>query len=108
MGKAVLWGLLFSLYTTICFSSENNTTSYTLDNGLKLIIREDHRTPAAIAQIWYHVGSAQESLGTTGIAHALEHMMFQGTPTHPRGQFAKTIHRLGGSFNAFTSNDMTV
>ena len=108
MKKVMLWWIVVSLYASICYSSENNTTSYTLDNGLKLIIREDHRTPAAIAQIWYHVGSAQESLGSTGIAHALEHMMFQGTPTHPRGQFAETIHRLGGRFNAFTSYDMTV
>ena len=84
-----------------------STKSYELDNGLRLIVREDHRAPVIVSQIWYKVGAAKEPLGLTGISHALEHMMFQGTPKYPDDQFLKKIHRAGGSFNASTEYDWT-
>src|ERR1041384_319823 len=59
----------------------------TLDNGLRVLLLEDHRSPIVTFQTWYRVGSRNESRGHTGIAHFLEHMMFKGTPTHPRGEF---------------------
>jgi zinc protease len=79
----------------------------TLDNGLRVLLLEDHRSPIVSFQVWYRVGSRNEQRGATGIAHFLEHMMFKGTPTHGRGQFAELVERNGGQNNAFTTQDMT-
>ncbi len=79
----------------------------TLGNGLKVIVKEDHRAPVVVQQIWYRVGSMDELTGKTGIAHALEHMMFKGTKTVPAGQFSARIAAAGGRENAFTSYDYT-
>ena len=79
----------------------------TLDNGLRVLLQEDHRSPIVSFQIWYRVGSRNEARGATGIAHFLEHMMFKGTPTHGQGQFARLVEQNGGQDNAFTSNDVT-
>ncbi len=81
---------------------------YTLDNGLKLIVKEDHRAPVAVSQIWYKVGSSYEPIGISGISHALEHMMFKGTKTVPLGGFSRRIAEQGGEENAMTSRDFTV
>lgn len=78
-----------------------------LGNGLKVIVKEDHRAPVVVQQIWYHAGSMDENIGVTGIAHVLEHMMFKGTKKVPVGQFSKRISAAGGRENAFTSNDYT-
>ena len=79
----------------------------TLSNGLKVIVKEDHRAPVLVQQVWYRAGSMDESTGTTGIAHVLEHMMFKGTKTVPKGEFSKRIAAAGGRENAFTSYDYT-
>ncbi len=79
----------------------------TLDNGLRVLLLEDHRSPVVSFQMWYRVGSRNELPGATGIAHFLEHMMFKGTPTHGRGQFARVVEQNGGRDNAFTSHDVT-
>ena len=79
----------------------------TLGNGLKVIVKEDHRAPVLVQQIWYRAGSMDESTGTTGIAHVLEHMMFKGTKSVPMGEFSKRIAAAGGRENAFTSYDYT-
>src|SRR5256714_10411975 len=79
----------------------------TLDNGLRVLLLEDHRSPIVSFQVWYRVGSRNEARGATGIAHFLEHMMFKGTPTHGRGQFARLVEQNGGQDNAFTSQDVT-
>ncbi|MDP1559433.1 MAG: pitrilysin family protein [Nitrosomonas sp.] len=84
-----------------------NPYEYMLENGLKLIIKEDHRSPVVVSQIWYKAGSIDELNGTTGIAHALEHMMFKGTKTVPGGEFSRRIAAAGGVDNAFTSRDYT-
>ncbi len=83
------------------------TYEYKLDNGLKILVREDHRAPVVVSQIWYKVGASSEYDGTTGISHALEHMMFKGTPDHPAGEFSRIISANGGDENAFTGSDYT-
>ena len=79
----------------------------TLDNGLRVLLLEDHRSPVATLQLWYRVGSRNEARGATGIAHFLEHLMFRGTPTNPPGAYARIVERNGGQDNAFTSQDVT-
>ena len=86
---------------------ESPVTEATLDNGLRVLVLEDHRNPIATIQTWYKVGSRNEIPGATGLAHFLEHMMFKGTPTHGKGQFAQVVEENGGQDNAFTSNDVT-
>ena len=78
-----------------------------LDNGMKIVVQEDHRSPTVVSQVWYRCGSIDEFNGTTGVAHVLEHMMFKGTEAVPAGQFSKIIAAAGGRDNAFTSLDHT-
>ncbi len=78
-----------------------------LKNGMKVIVREDHRAPVAVNMVWYQTGSMDETNGTTGVAHVLEHMMFKGTAKFPEGSLSKTVARLGGRDNAFTNTDYT-
>ncbi len=82
-------------------------TDVTLDNGLKIVVQEDHRAPVVVTQIWYKVGASDEPQGLTGISHVLEHMMFKGTPAHPSGEFSRIIAENGGRENAFTGADYT-
>jgi len=82
-------------------------TTFTLANGLQVVVIPDHRTPVATQMIWYRVGSADETQGKSGLAHFLEHLMFKGTSKHPAGEFSQTVLRVGGNENAFTSNDYT-
>jgi zinc protease len=81
---------------------------FTLANGLRLIVKEDHRAPTAVQQVWYRAGSMDESPGTTGVAHVLEHMMFKGTRRVGPEQFSRLVAEAGGRDNAFTSTDFTV
>ncbi|MCE5193852.1 MAG: insulinase family protein [Nitrospiraceae bacterium] len=81
---------------------------YKLDNGLKVLIIEDHKAPIATFQIWYKVGSRNENLGKTGLSHLLEHMMFKGTPKYGSKAFSKIVQKNGGSDNAFTTKDYTM
>lgn len=78
-----------------------------LANGLKILVKEEHRSPVVVSQIWYKVGSSYEPSGITGISHMLEHMMFKGTDKHPAGEFSKIIAENGGRENAFTGRDYT-
>ena len=84
-----------------------NPHEYLLDNGLRLIVKQDHRSPVVVTQIWYKAGSIDEVNGVTGVAHVLEHMMFKGTEKVPGGEFSKRIAAAGGRENAFTSYDYT-
>jgi zinc protease len=79
----------------------------TLPNGLRVIVKEDHRSPVVVAQIWYRVGSIDEPEGSTGISHVLEHMMFKGTQRLKPNEFSRIIAEHGGRENAFTSHDYT-
>jgi zinc protease len=81
--------------------------TFTLANGLQVVVIPDHRTPVVTQMIWYKVGSADETSGKSGLAHFLEHLMFKGTSKHPVGEFSQTVQRVGGNENAFTSADYT-
>jgi zinc protease len=81
--------------------------SFTLQNGMQVVVIPDHRTPVVTQMIWYKVGSADETPGKSGLAHFLEHLMFKGTSKHPAGEFSKTVLTIGGNENAFTSTDYT-
>ncbi|WP_414645388.1 M16 family metallopeptidase [Bradyrhizobium amphicarpaeae] len=81
--------------------------SFTLANGMQVVVIPDHRTPVVTEMIWYKVGSADETPGKSGLAHFLEHLMFKGTSKHPVGEFSQTVLRVGGNENASTSVDYT-
>lgn len=80
---------------------------YHLKNGLKLLVKEDHRAPVVISEIWYKVGSSYEPNGITGISHALEHMMFRGTKKYGPDVLEHIVAKNGGQQNAFTDSDFT-
>lgn len=87
--------------------TSSSTTEFTLDNGLKVIVREDHRAPVVASQVWYKVGASYEPPGQTGLSHALEHMMFMGSKKVGPGKLLPLLRELGTKFNAFTSSDST-
>jgi len=78
-----------------------------LENGLKVLLLEEHKAPVVTIHVWYRVGARNEEPGTTGLSHFLEHMMFKGTAKVGPGQFSRTIQKNGGRDNAFTSDDYT-
>jgi zinc protease len=80
---------------------------FKLDNGLKIVVQEDHRAPVVVSQVWYRAGALDEVNGKTGVAHVLEHMMFKGTKDIPAGQFSRLVAAAGGKENAFTAQDQT-
>ncbi|MBU2640196.1 MAG: insulinase family protein [Gammaproteobacteria bacterium] len=99
-----MWGIVLALAVG---SAQAAVTDVTLDNGMRVIVQEDHRAPVMVSQVWYRAGSMDEFNGTTGVAHVLEHMMFKGTQAVPPGEFSKKIAAAGGRENAFTSRDHT-
>ena len=101
-------GLLLGL-VVVCnaYAGAPGTHEKTLGNGLKVIVKEDHRSPVVVSQVWYRVGSAQEHNGITGVSHLLEHMMFKGTEKFPADAFTSTLAEIGARDNAFTSRDFT-
>jgi zinc protease len=100
--------LVFALLLLGCqAASSAEVFERTLANGLKVVVKEDHRAPVVVQQIWYKAGSMDERTGVTGIAHVLEHLMFKGTATVPAGEFSRRIAAAGGRENAFTSYDYT-
>ncbi|TCB68373.1 insulinase family protein [Acinetobacter sp. ANC 4178] len=113
--SSILLGILILVCPIYCSpvyaKPQNNlthsTSEYTLDNGLKVIIREDHRSPMVMTQIWYAVGSSDESGNLFGISHALEHMMFKGTTKVPNDEFTRLSRLYGGSVNAATFTNYT-
>lgn len=105
--RARLWKCLVVPALFLAAAAHADTFEKTLGNGLKVIVKEDHRAPVVVQQVWYRVGSMDEVTGKTGIAHALEHMMFKGTKAVPPGQFSERIAAAGGRENAFTGSDYT-
>jgi zinc protease len=109
--------LLAALFSTLALSAsgvraQTTVTSerpatFTLGNGLQVVVIPDHRTPVVTQMVWYKVGSADETPGKSGLAHFLEHLMFKGTAKHPAGEFSQTVLKIGGNENAFTSTDYT-
>ena len=86
---------------------KSQVAEHTLENGLKVVVQVDRRAPIASVHTWYRVGSADEVRGITGISHALEHMMFRGTPKYPNDTYSEIIAKNGGRDNAFTTQDFT-
>ncbi len=84
-----------------------DTHEFMLSNGMKVIVKEDHRAPTVAHMVWYKAGSIDEVNGKTGVAHVLEHMMFKGTKKLKPGDFSKRVAAVGGRDNAFTSKDYT-
>lgn len=106
MKKRFLGGLLLCL-PVLSVSAESKVAEHILGNGLKVLVKEDHRSPVVVSQVWYKVGSSYEPGGITGLSHMLEHMMFKGTDKHPAGEFSRIIAENGGDENAFTGSDYT-
>jgi zinc protease len=99
--------LVVSLLISSGARAADRVVAATLDNGLRVLLIEDSRSPIVSFQVWYRVGSRNEHRGATGIAHFLEHLMFKGTPSHGPKQFARLVEENGGQDNAFTSQDVT-
>ncbi len=102
--KYLISVLLAAGLSTAAFANPYETT---LKNGLRIIVKEDHRAPTAVQMVWYRIGSTDEVDGASGVAHVLEHMMFKGTPSVGPGEFNKRVAAAGGRDNAFTSRDYT-
>jgi len=101
--------VLFAFLNAFTKSADaTNVREFVLDNGLKILLLEDHKSPAVTFQVWYRVGARNERDGKSGLAHFLEHMMFKGTPTTKPEEYSRIIAKNGGRSNAFTSSDVTV
>jgi zinc protease len=98
---------LLLLVVTVAAGAEE-VREATLDNGLRVLLLEDHRSPVITLQIWYRVGSRNERVGQSGLSHYLEHMMFKGTPKHGPRVYSRLLEEQGASENAFTAQDATV
>lgn len=110
MKKNILSYIIFPLvfvFGNLAFADTSPVHEYTLPNGLTIIVKEDHRAPMAVVQVWYKVGSSYEATGTTGISHALEHMMFEGSKNYPDDSYTNLVSANGGQINAMTTNDYT-
>ena len=101
-----LWGLALALLAAAPAAAEGVTT-FTLENGLEVVVIEDHRAPAVTHMVWYRIGAADERPGVSGVAHFLEHLMFKGTDDIAPKEFSRIVEANGGSDNAFTSQDYT-
>ena len=101
-----LFAGLALLLTPLAAQAEEVTT-YMLDNGMEVVVIEDNRAPVVVHMLWYKVGSADEPVGASGVAHFLEHLLFKGTDVLEAGEFSATVAANGGRDNAFTSYDYT-
>jgi predicted Zn-dependent peptidase len=105
--KKVLSALLLLLTSEVFGQTQIKFEKFTLDNGLKVILHEDHTTPNVVISVLYHVGSKNEKPDRTGFAHFFEHLMFEGSENIARGEFDKYVSKAGGALNAYTSQDRT-
>jgi zinc protease len=103
--------LLLAFIITVLLSAatraEPRVNTFSLGNGLQVVVIEDHRVPVVTHMVWYRVGAAEDPWGSSGIAHFLEHLMFKSTGKLKSGEFSRTITRLGGRDNAVTTHDTT-
>ncbi len=105
--RSLLACLAILAWAALPARAEDAVTTYDLDNGMQVVVIEDHRAPVVVHMVWYRAGAADERPGVSGVAHFLEHLMFKGTDTLDPGEFSATVARQGGSDNAFTSYDYT-
>ena len=103
----VLCLAVFSLLPLTAQAKTFNAETFMLDNGLQVVVIPNHRAPVVTHMIWYKFGAADEKPGESGVAHFLEHLLFKGTPKVPDGQFSLIVKKLGGTDNAFTTQDYT-
>jgi zinc protease len=108
--KVRMFRHLLALIAAVAASTagaQSTVQEHKLANGLRVIVKEDHRAPTVVHMVWYGAGSMDEVSGTSGVAHVLEHMMFKGTKTVKSGEFSRRIAAAGGRENAFTNRDYT-
>ena len=107
MLKPLIAGLAALAMFSLPARADDQVSSFTLDNGMEVVVIEDHRAPVVVHMVWYRAGSADETPGVSGVAHFLEHLLFKATDTLASGEFSATVARNGGRDNAFTSFDYT-
>ena len=107
VAKTLFSALMMFSFSAYAEVESSNVTEVILDNGMKILVKPDHRAPVVVAQVWYRIGSSYEPDGITGVSHVLEHMMFKGTAKFPNGEFNRIIAENGGRDNAFTGRDYT-
>jgi len=105
IGLLLAFSFLFT--TPLWAAAGTRVYEHTLANGLKVLVKPDHRAPILTSQVWYKVGSSYEHGGITGVSHVLEHMMFKGTQRHGPGELSRIVAENGGEENAFTGADYT-
>jgi zinc protease len=99
--------IVSALFLTTAAAQAGEVSTFSLENGMDVVVIEDNRAPVVVSMVWYKVGAADEPPGKSGIAHFLEHLMFKRTATLDEGEFSRTVRLNGGSDNAFTSQDYT-
>ena len=102
-----LFAAAFAVLLPMTAQAQDAVTTFTLDNGMDVVVIEDHRAPVVTHMVWYKTGSADEPVGASGVAHFLEHLLFKATDVLESGEFSATVAANGGSDNAFTSYDYT-
>ncbi len=107
VGLALLGALLMAFAGRTATAQIFNPDTFTLDNGMEVVVIENRRAPVVTHMVWYRVGAMDEPPGKSGLAHYLEHLMFKGTKTLAPGEFSATVRRNGGQDNAFTAQDYT-
>jgi len=105
LGALVVWAALWS--ASPARSAVFNPETFTLGNGMQVVVVPNHRVPVVTHMVWYRVGAMDEEPGRSGVAHLLEHLMFKGTRTRKSGEFSRLVARNGGRENAFTASDYT-
>ncbi|RBI73975.1 insulinase family protein [Roseovarius sp. TE539] len=105
--RAIILALMSMAAAALPAAAEEQVTEFDLENGMQVVVIEDHRAPVVVQMVWYKAGAADEKPGVSGVAHYLEHLLFKGTETLEPGEFSATVARNGGSDNAFTSHDYT-
>lgn len=107
MFRLPLFAAFLSFLPGILIADDEAVTSFELDNGMQVVVVEDHRAPVVQHMVWYRAGSADEPKGSSGVAHFLEHLLFKATETLEEGELSAVVARNGGRDNAFTSYDYT-
>ena len=98
---------LLCTFSVPAFAKTFNAETFTLENGMQVVVIPNHRAPVVSHMVWYRFGGADEKPGESGVAHFLEHLMFKGTAKVPEGQFSLIVKKMGGNENAFTTHDYT-
>src|SRR5690606_32559095 len=107
LSTLVFTGILLSAAVAVTAQNKIGFHEFQLDNGLTVLLHQDTTTPIVAVSVMYHVGSKNEDPTRTGFAHFFEHLLFEGTENIGRGEYMKKIESIGGTLNAYTSNDIT-